>query len=154
LPPPPRGVKVQWAGSYGFKLHLVVNTEGELLHCLCTPGNCDDRQPVPTLVEGLFGKVYGDKGYLSHPLRLSLLQKGVKLVTDTRANMGAAPLNATDKGMLRRRFLIETIFDQLKNSFQIDHSRHRSPTNFLVFLWAGLSAYTHQLKKPALKPYP
>ncbi|MEP7294499.1 MAG: transposase, partial [Chloroflexota bacterium] len=55
-----------------------------------------------------------------------------------------------DQRMLRRRFLIETIFDQLKNGLQIDHSRLRSPANFWVNLWAGLSAYAHQLKKPSL----
>jgi len=136
---------------YGFKLHLVVNTQGELLNFSCTPGNCDDRKPVPTLVAGLFGKVFGDKGYLSQPLRASLARTGVHLVTDYRANMHSPPLHPTDKGMLCRRFLIETIFAPLKHGTQINHSRHRSLANFFINLWAALSAYTHQVKKPSLR---
>lgn len=136
---------------YGFKLHLVISSQGELLNFACTPGNCDDRQPVLALVASLFGKVFGDKGYVSHPLRLALALQGIQLVTDPRANMHSSPLDPADKRLLRRRFLIETIFDQLKNSIQIDHSRHRSPTNFFVNLWAGLTAYTYRLKKPSLK---
>ena len=55
-----------------------------------------------------------------------------------------------DKLMLRKRSLIEIINDQLKNISQIEHSRHRSPTNFLAHLLAGLLAYTWQDKKPSL----
>lgn len=134
---------------YGFKLHLVVNSVGALLNALCTPANIDDRKPVPTLVAGLHGKVFGDKGYLSAPLREILAHTGVHLVTDSRRNMSAVPLDPADQGMLRRRFLIETIFDQLKNDLHIDHTRHRSVANFFVNLWAGLVAYTHQSRKPS-----
>jgi len=52
--------------------------------------------------------------------------------------------------MARKRSIIETINDQLKNVSQIAHTRHRSPTNFLVNLIGGLLAYTFQPKKPAL----
>ena len=45
----------------------------------------------------------------------------------------------------------ETIIDQLKNISQIEHTRHRSPINFMVNLLGGLIAYCHQPKKPALK---
>lgn len=53
---------------FGFKLHLVVNGQGELLAFCLTPGNVDDRHPVPKLATGLVGKLFGDKGYLSQPL--------------------------------------------------------------------------------------
>ena len=56
-----------------------------------------------------------------------------------------------DKLLLRKRALIETIIDQLKNVSQIEHPRHRSPLNFLVHLLAGLIAYSHQPKKPSLR---
>ena len=56
-----------------------------------------------------------------------------------------------DKVLLRKRSLIETVNDQLKNISQIEHTRHRSPTNFLVNLVAGLIQYTHQPKKPSLR---
>src|SRR6185437_1311587 len=66
---------------YGFKLHLVVNDRGELLAFCLTPGNVDDRRPVPRLVRRLFGKLFGDRGYLSQPLAEQLLiQYGLQLI--------------------------------------------------------------------------
>ena len=55
-----------------------------------------------------------------------------------------------DKLLLRKRGIVETIIDQLKNISQIEHSRHRSLVNFLVNLLGGLIAYAHQPKKPSL----
>ena len=55
-----------------------------------------------------------------------------------------------DKVMLRKRALIESVNDQLKNISQIEHSRHRSVVGFMVNLVAGLIAYTYQAKKPSL----
>ena len=136
---------------YGFKLHLVVNDKGDLLRYCGTPGNCDDRQPVPDLLRGLSGKVFADRGYLSHALTTALSAQGVQLVTDKRANRRAPALDPADKAMLRKRFLIETIFDQLKHTFQLDHTRHRSPDHFRLNLAAALCAYALQPKKPALR---
>jgi hypothetical protein len=58
--------------------------------------------------------------------------------------------NITDKIILRKRSVIESVNDQLKNICQIEHSRHRSVLNFIVNLLAGLVAYTYQDKKPSL----
>lgn len=135
---------------YGFKLHLVVNEQGELLACCLTPGNVDDRKPVPTLAKSLFGKLFGDKGYLSQKLFDQLWQQDVQLITNIRRNMKNRLLPLLDKCLLRKRFIIETINDQLKNISQIEHTRHRSFNNFVVNLLAGLVAYSHQPKKPSL----
>jgi hypothetical protein len=136
---------------YGFKLHLVVNDRGALLAFCLTPGNTDDRKPVPRLVHRLFGRLFGDKGYISQPLAEHLLVSlGVRLITRLRKNMRNQLMTLSDKVLLRKRALIETIIDQLKNVCQIEHSRHRSPYNFLVHLLAGLAAYCHQPKKPSL----
>nr|WP_263364442.1 transposase [Candidatus Enterovibrio escacola] len=43
--------------------------------------------------------------------------------------------------ILRKRFIIETIFNQLKPISQIQHSQHRSCTIFMVNLLAGLIEY-------------
>jgi hypothetical protein len=139
---------------YGFKLHLVVNDRGDLLAFCLTPGNVDDRQPVPRLTRlarRLFGKLFGDKGYLSQALaeRL-LLTQGLQLITKLRKNMRPVLLPPADKLLLRKRAIIESINDQLKNICQIEHTRHRSPLNFVVHLLAGLIAYCHQPKKPSL----
>ena len=135
---------------YGFKLHLVVNELGELLACCLTPGNVDDRVPVPQLAKTLFGKLFGDKGYLSQKLFEQLLRQDVQLITSVRRNMKNKLMPLLDKCLLRKRFIIETINDQLKNISQIEHTRHRSFDNFIVNLLAGLVAYTHQAKKPSL----
>ena len=55
-----------------------------------------------------------------------------------------------DKLLLRKRAIIESVNDQLKNISQIEHSRHRSVNNFMVNLLAGLAAYALQPKKPSL----
>jgi len=136
---------------YGFKLHLVVNDRGELLAFCLTPGNVDDRRPVPRLVRRLFGKLFGDKGYLSQALAEQLLvEHGLHLVTKARKNMRHRLLTLHDKLLLRKRAIIESVNDELKNVCQIEHTRHRSPYNFLAHLLAGLVAYCHLPKKPSL----
>jgi hypothetical protein len=135
---------------FGFKLHLAVNDQGELLACCLTPGNVDDRRPVPFLVKRLRGKLIGDRGYISAPLTQLLFEQGLHLITRLRKNMSNRLMHLSDKLLVRKRAIIETIIDQLKNISQIEHSRHRSPTNFVVHLLAGLCAYCHQPKKPSL----
>jgi hypothetical protein len=136
---------------YGFKLHLVVTDQGDLLACCLTPANVDDRRPVLQMAQRLFGKLVGDKGYLSQELVARLLQQGVELLTPLRKNMKPRLVRLNDKLLLRKRVLIETVHDQLKNISQIEHSRQRSPANFLVNVLAGLIAYCHQPKKPSLQ---
>jgi hypothetical protein len=140
---------------YGLKLHLVVNDRGELLAFCLTPGNLDDRKPVPRLVQQLFGSLFADQGSLSQPLAERLfLDQGLRLITKLRTNRRNQLLPRADKLLLRKRVLIETlietILEQLKTVCQIEHSRHRRPINFLVHLLAGLIAYCHHPKKPSL----
>jgi DDE family transposase len=135
---------------YGFKLHLAVNDRGELLACCLTPGNVDDRAPVPALVKDLRGKLFGDRGYISAALTQLLFEQGLHLITRLRKNMKDCLMHLSDKLLLRKRAIIESIIDQLKNISQIEHSRHRSPLNFVVHLIAGLVAYCYQDKKPGL----
>jgi hypothetical protein len=135
---------------YGFKLHLVVNDEGELLAFCLTPGHVDDRRPVPKLATGLFGQLFGDRGYISQALHDALFARGLELLTKIRKNMKNRLMRLWDKLLLRKRALIETVNDQLKNISQIEHTRHRSVTGFMVNLVAGLVAYSYQPKKPSL----
>jgi len=139
---------VDW--FYGFKLHLVVNDCGHLLGVKVTAGNVDDRQPVPELVAGLFGKLVGDRGYISQDLFAQLWEQQLQLITKLRKNMKNRLMLLSDKLLLRKRALIETINDQLKNLSQIEHTRHRSVWGFFVNLLAGLIAYTFREKLPSL----
>lgn len=136
--------------KFGFKLHLIINDRGELLAFKLTPANTDDRKPVPEMTNGLFGQLFGDRGYISQNLFEELYERGLQLVTKAKKNMKQRMMKLMDKVLLRKRALIETVNDQLKNSCQIEHSRHRSCWNFLVNLVAGLTAYTYQPKLPSL----
>lgn len=135
---------------YGFKLHLIINDEGELLAFQVTAGNVDDRQPVPHLTQGLSGKLFGDKGYISKKLFQALMEENLQLITKIKKNMKNKLMPLEDNIALRKRALIETVNDQLKNISQIEHTRHRSVANFMVNLVSGLIAYTWQPKKPSL----
>ncbi len=136
---------------FGLKLHLVVNDRGEILQFCITPGNVDDRKPVPRLAKKLFGKLFGDKGYISQPLAQALREMfDLQLITKLRSNMKNQLMTMTDRILLRRRAIIETIIDQLKNISQIEHSRHRSISNFFVNVLCGLIAYCRRPVKPSL----
>ena len=135
---------------YGFKTHLIVNDQGELLAFRLTPGNVDDREPVPDMVRDLFGKLFGDKGYISQELFDLLFGQHIQLVTKIKRSMKNKLMPIFYKLILRKRAIIETIHDQLKNISQIQHTRHRSVTNFLVNTISALIAYSHKEKKPSL----
>ena len=136
---------------FGFKLHLVINDKGQVMAVKITPGNTDDRKPLETMIAELKGKVFGDKGYISKPLFQRLWQQGLHLITGIRRNMKNFLLPILDKIMLRKRFIIETLFDKLKSSMGLEHTRHRSPTNAFVHILSCLAAYilAHQRSKSA-----
>jgi hypothetical protein len=125
---------------------------GEILTFALTPGNVDDRNAalIDRLSKGLFGKLFGDKGYLSAKLFKQLFEKGITLVTKLKKNMKNVLMDMADKVLLRKRAVIESVNDFLKNICQIEHSRHRSQINFLVNLVSGLVAYSFLPNKPSL----
>lgn len=137
---------------YGFKLHIVVSDKGELLNFAITQANVDDREPLrnENFLRAVFGKLFADKGYISQKLTEVLFSQGTHLVTGIRSNMHNSLMCLADKIMLRKRAIIETVNDELKNICQVEHSRHRSPVNFVSNLVAGLLAYCFLPKKPAI----
>ncbi len=135
---------------FGFKLHLIVNERGDLLAVRVTPGNTDDRKPVPHLAQTLIGKLFGDKGYLSTPLTARLLRQGLHLVTRLKRGRKNRLMLLSDKLLLWRRGLIDSVIERLKQGCQIEHSRHRSVVNAFTHLMAGLVAYCHLPEKPSL----
>lgn len=141
---------------FGFKLHFVINDKGEILNFVITPGNTDDREPLKNkkFIEKLKGKLYADKGYVSQRLTEVLFVDGLHLITHIRNNMKNVLMEMKDKILLRKRSVIETINDELKNICSIEHSRHRSFENFITNLVSGLIAYCFFPKKPAIKYEP
>lgn len=135
---------------YGFKLHLAVNERGEILGFYVTAANIDEREPADWMTQGLTGKLIGDKGYISKTLFEKLMARGLKLITKLRRNMKNRFVEMEDKLLLRKRAIIETVNDQLKNISNVEHSRHRSLWNFLGNVASGLIAYCWKEKKPSL----
>ena len=137
---------------YGFKLHLVINNKGEIITYQITPVNTDDRAPLKddSFTKKLFGKLIGDRGYISKSLFDKLFIDDIHLITKLKKNMKNSLMHIHDKILLRKRAIIETVNDLLKNVCQIEHTRHRSVNNFITNLIAGLLAYNLMPKKPSL----
>ena len=137
---------------YGFKLHLICNERGEALNFILTRGNVDDRDEgvFNRLSDNIIGKLYADKGYISQELFDRLFSNDIHIVTGLRSNMKNKLMPLYDKTMLRKRSVIETVNDELKNVAQLVHSRHRSINNFLMNALAVIAAYTFFDKKPSI----
>ena len=112
---------VDW--FFGFKLHLVVNDYGELFNITVTPGNTDDRKPVTDLLDSLFGKVFADRGYVSKALAEKRLKTyGIEFFAKPKRNMKNSLMRLQDKLLARKRAIVETVIDPLKNISQLEHS--------------------------------
>jgi hypothetical protein len=137
---------------YGFKLHLVINDMGEILSFFLSTGEVNNREEkvIEILTKDLFGKLFGDKGYISQPLFERLYKRGIKLITKLKKNMKNKLMLIEEKLLLKKRALVETVNDFLKNICQIKHTRHRSFMNFLVNIVAGIAVYSFLPKKPSL----
>ena len=137
---------------YGFKLHITCNDKGEIMSFVLTPGNVDDRNPLTesSLLEKIFGKLFADKGYISKTLFDKLFVDGIHLFTTVRNNMKDRYMTNNDRIILRKRSIIESVNDELKNICQIEHSRHRSFHNFIANLISGIAAYCLLPKKPSI----
>lgn len=136
---------------YGFKLHAVFNHLGELINFCLTAGNVDDRKGLKHMAKQLFGIVIGDRGYIGKELS-DWLQKEyqITLLTGIKKGMKSKNYTPEQKQLLKRRGVVETIFDQLKNLCQIEHTRHRSESGFLLNLISGLTAYCLFPYKPMM----
>lgn len=141
---------IRW--FFGLKLHFVINDKGKLLDFILTSGNVDDRHPLTrtNLLSRIFGKLSGDKGYILQSLFERLIIDGIHLITKLRKNMKKSPILLSDKILFRKRALIESVFDELKNIYQIENTRLRSREGFIIKLLSGLIFYSYLPKKPSL----
>jgi hypothetical protein len=106
------------------------------------PGGVDDRKPLQykNFVDFVYGKLVGDKSYIGKSLFEKPFVDGIQLITKLKSNMKGALMSVSDSLLIRKRAIIETINNELKNIAQIEHSRHRCFDNFMVNL---LSASLH-----------
>ena len=107
---------------YGFKLHLIINDEGEILSFCLTSGNIDDRNEtvMNSLTKEIFGKLFADRGYISQNLFEKLLERNITLVTRAKKNMKNKLIDFYDRLMLRKRAVIESVNDFMKNICDIE----------------------------------
>ena len=140
--------KMGW--FFGFKLHLVFNTDNEIVALKLTPVH--DTQPVPALTRELTGKLFGDKGYIGQKLAEDLLR--LTLFTRVRRNMKALPLSLQDKALLKARNMAETIIGHIKEFSSLNLSKHRSVINAFVHIIAAITAYQINPFKPKLNLQP
>lgn len=138
---------------YGFKLHLVINEYGGIVAFHITTGRIADNNSkvINTITKNVFGKMFGDKGYISKKNFETLWSNGLQLITKIKKNMKNKLMNIYDKMLLKKRGVIESVNNVLKNSCMLEHSRHRSMCNFFVNIFASLSAYTFLENKPSIK---
>lgn len=142
---------------YGFKLHMIINDRSEIVAIKITKGGKDDRAALSDIVrsKNIKGKVYADKGYISQDLFSQLYKRGLTLITGIKRNMKNYLMPLFDKIMLKKRFIIETVFGYIKENFNIRPNKARSPTNFFISILAALVAYQILPSKPKLsRPYP
>lgn len=144
--------KTSMGWFYGFKLHVIINHNGEIVALKITAGNTDDRAVLDDLTKNLKGKLCADKGYIGKDLFQSLWQRGLHLITGIRKNMKNYLMPWIDKWLLRKRFIVETVFNTLKSHMGLEHSRHRSPINAMIHILSCLTAYAFKTSKPAIKP--
>lgn len=138
---------------YGFKVHVVINGWGEIIDFCITPGNVVDNNNsvIEKITEKIYGKVYGDKGYLlKTELFQKLYAKGIHIVTKIRSNMKNKLMDVGDKIMLKKRGIIESVGAILKENLNIEHSRYRSPRSLITNVLAALAAYAFRKKKPSI----
>lgn len=138
---------------YGFKVHIIINGNGEVLDFLITPGNIADNnsEVIEKITENVHGKIYGDKGYICNPqLFQSLYERGVHIVTKLKKNMKNKLMSLADKIMLKKRGVIESVGAVFKEDLNIEHSRYRSPLSLLVNICSSLMAYSFRSKKPSI----
>ena len=141
-----------WAAKGKCTMGWFYNDRGEIIQWTLTPGNVDDREPLKDkdFTQRLFGKIFADRGYISQELFEMLFVDDIHLVAKLKKNMKNSLMNLYDKILLRKRALVETVNDELKNVCHIEHTRHRSIDGFASNLVAGLIAYNLLPKKPSL----
>ena len=132
---------------------MVINHKGSIMAGKITPGNVDERTILDEMTRDFKGNLFADKGFISQKLFKQLFQRGLKLITGIKRNMKNYLMPLIKKLLLRKRFLIETIFDILKVHMNLSHTRHRSPINCCINILSCLVAYQLRQNKPSVKSF-
>jgi hypothetical protein len=138
---------------YGFKLHMIINSKGEILDFAITAGNVADNNSsvIEKITQKIHGKLYGDKGYLLNPnLFQKLYSKGVHVITKIKKGMKNKLMHVGDKYLLKKRGVVESVGAVFKEDLNIEHSRYRAPITLFINVFTALIAYSFREKKPTI----
>lgn len=145
--------KTSMGWFYGFKVHIIINSYGEIIDFTITSGNISDNNAkvIEQMMQKIHGKVCGDRGYLlNEDLFQKLYYKGIHMVTKIRKNMKNKLMNFADKLLLKKRGVIESVGAVLKEDLNIEHSRYRSPITLFINVCSAIIAYSFREKKPSI----
>ena len=134
---------------YGFKLHMIINENGEIARFCITKGNVLDVNELK-MAERLSGILVGDKGYISQEWEKPLVEQGLKLITKRKKNMKPVKVNDLKKTLLEKRNIIETVFSQLKN-WGVVNTTIRSYCGWILNALFCLERYVIQPFKPHIR---
>lgn len=145
--------KTSMGWFYGMKVHVIINHRGEIVTFYISSGNVADNNELVLfkMTRKIIGKLIGDKGYLVNPKRFQqLYERGIHLITKIRENMQNKLMDITDKLLLRKRGIVESVGDILKEHLHMEHTRHRSTWAFFLHIFTSLVAYQIRDKKPKI----
>lgn len=138
---------------YGFKLHLIVNPWGEVVDFDITSGNIADNNAnlLRRITKKVKNKLFGDRGYMvNKDVFAELFSHGVQMISRVRKNMKTPILTLEDKILLSKRGLVESVIGILKQSLDLEHSRHRNPMALFAHVASTLIAYFFRPNKPSI----
>lgn len=137
----------------GSKLHMIVNDKEDILNFTIPQGNTNDRKPLKQerFFHKIFGKLFADKGYIDKKLVQLLFIDDVQLIPSIRNNMKNRLMTLSDKILLRKRAVIETVNDELKNIYHIEHPKHKRFGNLYTHLVSGSIVYSFLPQKAPIR---
>ncbi len=104
---------------YGFKGHLLIDTNGVIVRMSITPANIDEREAFRDFSDQVIGLVLGDKGYIDSNLQQDLRSDFIDLQTPLRSNMIDLRPKKFVRELVSQRRLVETVISQLTEHFNI-----------------------------------
>jgi len=127
----------------GFKLHIIINQNREIISVSTSKANVHDIQSLKNykFIKHVKGVLIGDKGYVaSEKHRRALKKYGIELIAKQRENMDPY-LNEFYGDLLKKRRQIESIFGFFKTRLGLIFPFLRSAESFLVHAKAAVVTY-------------
>jgi hypothetical protein len=126
---------------YGFKGHVLIDMEQQVVGFSLTPANVDERNVLDNFKGKLFGMLIGDKGLLSKPKKADLLSHGIDLQTPLRDNMHDSRPKSEVRKLMKVRRRVETVIGQLTEFFGLSSCKAKDMWHLTAKLLRKILAY-------------